>query len=144
MKHEGGPLSTLHSAMATYRDVLDSATANKSFGFTKEWTRFKVERDIQVRPTTRKEPSERVIQVLEDMLRSCVIDFGTIWDKYLPLTEFAYNNSYHSSLGMSRFEGMYRRRCKSLVCWVELSKSKLIGPDLIHDMNERSNLSATI
>ena len=38
--------------------------------------------------------SERVIQILEDMLRSCIIDFDGSWEKYLPLVEFAYNNSY--------------------------------------------------
>ena len=38
--------------------------------------------------------SERVIQVLEDMLRGCVLDFSGSWDRYIPLMEFAYNNSY--------------------------------------------------
>ena len=48
--------------------------------------------------------SERTIQVLEDMLRACVIDFGGQWDQFLPLAEFAYNNSYHSSIEMAPFE----------------------------------------
>ncbi|KAA3483754.1 DNA/RNA polymerases superfamily protein [Gossypium australe] len=60
--------------------------------------------------------SERVIQVLEDMLRSCVIEFGMNWEKYLPLAEFAYSNSYHASLGMSPFEVLYGRNCRSLIC----------------------------
>nr|GEY28284.1 hypothetical protein [Tanacetum cinerariifolium] len=38
---------------------------------------------------------ERTIQMLEDMLRACVIDFGNSWDRHLPLVEFSYNNSYH-------------------------------------------------
>ena len=38
--------------------------------------------------------SERVIQVLEDMLRGCVLDFPGSWDRYIPLMEFSYNNSY--------------------------------------------------
>ena len=42
--------------------------------------------------------SERTIQVLEDMLRACVIEFGGHWDNFLPLAEFSYNNSYHSSI----------------------------------------------
>ncbi|GKA10817.1 putative reverse transcriptase domain-containing protein [Tanacetum coccineum] len=42
--------------------------------------------------------SERTIQTLEDMLRACVIDFGSGWDKHLPLVEFSYNNSYHASI----------------------------------------------
>nr|GEZ33324.1 reverse transcriptase domain-containing protein [Tanacetum cinerariifolium] len=37
--------------------------------------------------------SERIIQTLEDMLRACVIDFGSSWDRHLPLLEFSYNNS---------------------------------------------------
>ncbi|GKG21720.1 putative reverse transcriptase domain, ribonuclease H-like domain, aspartic peptidase domain protein, partial [Tanacetum coccineum] len=36
--------------------------------------------------------SERMIQKLEDMLCACVIDFGSGWDKHLPLAEFSYNN----------------------------------------------------
>ena len=48
--------------------------------------------------------TERVNQVLEDMLRACVISFGKGWEKYLPLTEFSYNNSYQASLQMAPFE----------------------------------------
>ena len=55
--------------------------------------------------------SERVIQVLEDMLQSCVIDFPGSWDRYIPLMEFAYNNSYQSSIGMAPYEALYGRRC---------------------------------
>ncbi|GJV51648.1 putative reverse transcriptase domain-containing protein [Tanacetum coccineum] len=36
--------------------------------------------------------SECIIQTLEDMLRSCVMDFGDSWDTHLPLIEFSYNN----------------------------------------------------
>ena len=53
--------------------------------------------------------SERTIQVLEDMLRACVIEFGGHWDNFLPLTEFSYNNSYHSSIDMDPFEALYGR-----------------------------------
>ncbi|XP_069143501.1 uncharacterized protein [Solanum lycopersicum] len=60
--------------------------------------------------------SERTIQVLEDMLRACVIDFGSRWDQHLPLAKFAYNNSYHSSIQMAPFEALYERRCRSPIC----------------------------
>ncbi|GJV76098.1 putative reverse transcriptase domain-containing protein [Tanacetum coccineum] len=53
--------------------------------------------------------SERTIQTLEDMLRACVIDFGGSWDVYLPLAEFSYNNSYHSSIRCAPFEALYGR-----------------------------------
>ena len=39
--------------------------------------------------------SERTIQTLEDMLRSCVLQFKGHWNEYLPLAEFTYNNRYH-------------------------------------------------
>ncbi|GJU48085.1 putative reverse transcriptase domain-containing protein [Tanacetum coccineum] len=42
--------------------------------------------------------SERTIQTLKDMLRACVINFGNGWDRHLPLVEFSYNNSYHTSI----------------------------------------------
>ncbi|GKA98147.1 reverse transcriptase domain-containing protein [Tanacetum coccineum] len=59
--------------------------------------------------------SERTIQTLEDMLRACVIDFGNSWDKHLPLVEFCYNNSYHTSIKVSPFEALYGRKCRSPV-----------------------------
>nr|GFA50054.1 putative reverse transcriptase domain-containing protein [Tanacetum cinerariifolium] len=57
--------------------------------------------------------SERTIQTLEDMLRACVIDFGSSWDKHLPLLEFSYNNSYHASIKATPFEALYRQKCRS-------------------------------
>nr|GEZ19107.1 hypothetical protein [Tanacetum cinerariifolium] len=42
--------------------------------------------------------SERTIQTLKDMLRACMMDFGKGWDRHLPLVEFSYNNSYHTSI----------------------------------------------
>ncbi|GJU02125.1 putative reverse transcriptase domain-containing protein [Tanacetum coccineum] len=54
--------------------------------------------------------SECTIQTLEDMLRACVIDFGGSWDVHLPLAEFSYNNSYHSSIRCTSFEALYGRK----------------------------------
>ena len=51
--------------------------------------------------------SERLIQVLEDMLRGCVMEFTGSWDRYIPLMEFAYSNSYQSSIGMAPYEALY-------------------------------------
>ncbi|GJX80996.1 putative reverse transcriptase domain-containing protein [Tanacetum coccineum] len=63
--------------------------------------------------------SERTIQMLEDMLRACVINFGSSWDRQLPLVEFSYNNSYHASIKAAPFEALYGRKCRSPVCWSE-------------------------
>ncbi|GJS64342.1 putative reverse transcriptase domain-containing protein [Tanacetum coccineum] len=56
--------------------------------------------------------SKRTIQTLEDMLRACVIDFGGSWNIHLPLAEFSYNNSYHSSIRCAPFEALYGRKCR--------------------------------
>ncbi|GJX07624.1 putative reverse transcriptase domain-containing protein [Tanacetum coccineum] len=57
--------------------------------------------------------SERTIQKLKDMLRACVIDFGSSWDRHLPLIEFSYNNSYHASIKAAAYEALYGRKCRS-------------------------------
>ncbi|GKB47916.1 putative reverse transcriptase domain-containing protein [Tanacetum coccineum] len=77
--------------------------------------------------------SERTIQTLEDMLRVCVIDFGGSWDVHLPLAEFYYNNSYHSSIRCAPFEALYGRKCRSPVQWAEIGESTLIGPELVQE-----------
>jgi hypothetical protein len=61
--------------------------------------------------------NERVNQILEDMLRAFVINYGKNWDKYLSLAEFAYNSSYQFSLKMAPFEAMYGRRCQTPLNW---------------------------
>ena len=60
--------------------------------------------------------SERTIQTLEDMLRASVLQFRGNWDRHLSLMEFAYNNSYHSSLGMPQFEALYGKAYQTPVC----------------------------
>ncbi|KAJ9558344.1 hypothetical protein OSB04_012958 [Centaurea solstitialis] len=75
--------------------------------------------------------SERTIQTLEDMLRACVLDFGGSWDTYLPLAEFSYNNSYHSSIGMPPFEMLYGRRCRTPICWGEVGQRVLGSTEVV-------------
>ena len=49
----------------------------------------------------------RVNQILEDMLRACVLTYGTSWEESLPYAEFTYNNSYQASIQMAPFEALY-------------------------------------
>ncbi|GJZ25037.1 putative reverse transcriptase domain-containing protein [Tanacetum coccineum] len=63
--------------------------------------------------------SERTIQTLEDMLRACVIDFERSWYFHLPLVEFSYNNSYHSSVRCTPFEALYGRKCNLPILWAD-------------------------
>ncbi|GJT60789.1 putative reverse transcriptase domain-containing protein [Tanacetum coccineum] len=71
------------------------------------------------------------------MLRACVIDFGSSWDRHLPLVEFSYNNSYHTSIKAVPYEALYGRKCRSPVCWSEVGNSQLTGLKLIREMTEK-------
>ena len=75
--------------------------------------------------------------MLEDMLRGSVLNFPGSWDMYIPIMEFAYNNSYQSSIGMALYEGLYGRRCRTPMCWTELNEHKIIGLDLVKDTEEK-------
>ncbi|GJT41148.1 putative reverse transcriptase domain-containing protein [Tanacetum coccineum] len=77
--------------------------------------------------------NERTIQTLEDMLRACVIDFGSGWDKHLPLAEFSYNNNYHASIKAAPFEALYERKCRSPICWSEVGDVQLTRPEMIRE-----------
>jgi hypothetical protein len=67
---------------------------------------------------------ERTNQVLEGMLRACVLQHGSSWDKSLSYVEFSYNNSYQASLKMSPFETLYDRKCRSPLFWTRLEEDK--------------------
>ena len=84
--------------------------------------------------------SKRTIQVLEDMLRACVLDQKGSWEEHLPLVEFAYNNSYQASIQMAPYEALYGRPCRSPLCWTEVGESSITGPDLIRDTSEKVSL----
>ncbi|KAI3814313.1 hypothetical protein L1987_19064 [Smallanthus sonchifolius] len=81
--------------------------------------------------------SERTIQTLEDMLRACIIDFGGSWDSHLPLAEFSYNNSHHTTIGMPPYEMLYGRRCRTPVCWGEIGQKELGSLEVVRETSER-------
>ncbi|GKV13621.1 hypothetical protein SLEP1_g24612 [Rubroshorea leprosula] len=80
--------------------------------------------------------SKKTIQILEDMLRACVLDWKGSWDQHLSMVEFAYNNSYQSSIRMALFEALYARRCRSSVCWAEVGERSILGPELVQQSSE--------
>ena len=63
--------------------------------------------------------TERTNQSLEDLLRACVLEPKGSWESFLPLIEFTYNNSFHSTIGMAPYEALYGRRCRTPLCWLE-------------------------
>ncbi|WJX19257.1 hypothetical protein P8452_08970 [Trifolium repens] len=81
--------------------------------------------------------SERTIQSLEDLLRACVLENGGSWNEWLPLIEFTYNNSFHSSIGMAPFEALYGRRCRTPLCWYESGEKVVLGPEIVQETTEK-------
>ncbi|KAL2246063.1 UNVERIFIED_CONTAM: Transposon Tf2-12 polyprotein [Sesamum indicum] len=81
--------------------------------------------------------SKRTIQTLKDMMRTCTMEFKGNWDDHLPLMEFAYNNSFHSSIGMAPYEALYGRRCRSPICWDIEGLRQLEGSKLVQETVEK-------
>jgi hypothetical protein len=77
--------------------------------------------------------TERMNQVLEDMLRAYALKHGGSWDKSLLFAEFSYNNSYQTSLKMAPFEALYGRKCRTPLYWSETGESQLFGPEIIKE-----------
>ncbi|KAA0032380.1 ty3-gypsy retrotransposon protein [Cucumis melo var. makuwa] len=80
--------------------------------------------------------TERLNQVLEDMLRACALEFPGSWDSHLHLMEFAYNNSFQATIGMAPFEALYGKCCRFPICWGEVGEQRLMGPELVQSTNE--------
>jgi hypothetical protein len=77
--------------------------------------------------------TERVNQIVEDMLRASVMEYPGSWDKNLPLTEFSYNNNYQESLKMTPFETLYRRKCRTPLNWIRPGEKAIFGPDIVDE-----------
>ena len=72
--------------------------------------------------------SERTIQTLEDMLRARTLEFLGNWDEHLPLVEFSYNNSFHSSIKMAPYQALYGQKSRTPFCCLRMGKSSLWDP----------------
>ena len=38
---------------------------------------------------------------------------------------------------MAPYEALYGRKCRTTLCWTELSEKKIIGPNLIQEIEEK-------
>jgi hypothetical protein len=63
--------------------------------------------------------TERVNQIIKDMLHACVLNDDLEWDRHLPLVEFSYKNSYQESIKMSSFETLYGHPYHTPLSWSE-------------------------
>ena len=71
------------------------------------------------------------------MLLACVLNFGGSWEDHLHLVEFTYNNRYQASIGMTPFEALYSRPCKSPICWTDIGKAVPAKSDWVRDTTEK-------
>ena len=78
--------------------------------------------------------------MLENILRAYVLDLKGSWDEHFPLVKFAYNNSYQASIQMTIYEALYRRPCRSPVCWTEVGERSTMDPELISDTSVKVDL----
>ena len=83
---------------------------------------------------------ERTNQILEDMLRACVLEHNTNWEKCLSFAEFSYNNSFQSSIQMSPFEALYGRKCRTPLYWSEVGERQFFGPAIINEAEKNVTL----
>ena len=81
--------------------------------------------------------TEWVNQILEDMLRACVISSKGSWDKWLPMAEFSYNNSYQESIKKAPFKALYGHKCRTPLNWVEPGERRLYGIDFVKEAEEQ-------
>jgi hypothetical protein len=77
--------------------------------------------------------TERVNQILEDILRACALKDKKRWDECLLHAEFSYNNSYQESLKMSPFEVSYGCKCRTPLFWSEPGENQVFGPEIARE-----------
>nr|ABA94346.1 retrotransposon protein, putative, Ty3-gypsy subclass [Oryza sativa Japonica Group] len=109
---------------------------------SKFWQKLQEELGTRLNFSTAYHPqtdgqTERVNQILEDMLRACALDFGGAWDKSLPYAEFSYNNSYQASLQMAPFEALYGRKCRTPLFWDQTGERQLFGTEVLTEAEEK-------
>ncbi|XP_070022736.1 uncharacterized protein [Nicotiana sylvestris] len=109
--------------------LLDFAQAKSSLVERIKASQYEVERLCKYRD-----------EILEDMLRACILEFGGSWDTYLPLAKFAYNYSFQSSIQMAPYKAFNGRRCRSPIEWFEAGGTNLLGPDLVQEAMDKVQL----
>nr|CAE02842.3 OSJNBa0014F04.8 [Oryza sativa Japonica Group] len=115
--YSGSRLAELYMArIVCLHGVPKKIVSDRGSQFTSNfWKKLQEEMGSKLNFSTAYHPqtdgqTERVNQILEDMLRACALDFGGSWDKNLPYAEFSYNNSYQASLQMAPYEALYGRK----------------------------------
>ncbi|KAG7543335.1 Integrase catalytic core [Arabidopsis thaliana x Arabidopsis arenosa] len=126
-----------------FHGVPASIVSDRDSRFTSHfWKAFQQALGTRINMSTAYHPqtdgqSERTIKTLEDMLRACILDWGGSWENHLPLAEFAYNNSFQASIGMSPYEALYGRPCRTPLCWTQVGERTMIGANIIEETTNK-------
>jgi hypothetical protein len=75
--------------------------------------------------------TERVNQILENLLRTCALKDSKNCDNYLLYVEFSYNNNFQKILEMSPFEVLYGRKCQTPFFWNEPEENHVFRPEIL-------------
>ncbi|XP_016670010.1 uncharacterized protein [Gossypium hirsutum] len=67
-------------------------------------------------------------------------DLREFLEDYLSLAEFAYNNSFQSSIQMTPYKVLYARKCRAPLCWSELGERRVLGPELVLETEDKVRL----
>jgi hypothetical protein len=78
-----------------------------------------------------------VNQIIEDMLRVCVLNDGSKWDQHLPLEEFSNNSSHQEIIKMSSFESLYGCHGHTPLSWSESGERVIFGPYIMTEAEEK-------
>jgi transposase InsO family protein len=131
--YKGSKLAELYIARIVYlHGVPKKIVSDRGTQFTsKFWEKLHESMDTKLNFSSAYHPqtngqTERVNQVLEDILRACALKDNQSWDKCLPYAEFSYNNSYQESIKMAPFEFLYGRRCRTPLFWNELGENQFL------------------
>nr|AAM01049.1 putative polyprotein [Oryza sativa Japonica Group]ABB47061.1 retrotransposon protein, putative, Ty3-gypsy subclass [Oryza sativa Japonica Group] len=136
----GNKLAELYFArIVSLHGVPKKIVSDRGSQFTSHfWKKLQEELGTRLNFSTAYHPqtdgqTERLNQILEDMLRACVLDFGKAWDKSLPYAEFSYNNSYQASIQMAPYEALYGRKCRTPLLWDQVGESQVFGTDIMRE-----------
>ena len=84
--------------------------------------------------------TERVNQVVEDILRAYCMREPSKWTRYLYLVEFAYNASFHRSIGMSPFKALYGQDCLTPLKWTDPLLKVQASKEMLDEMQQQTDL----
>ncbi|KAJ1692761.1 hypothetical protein LUZ63_009459 [Rhynchospora breviuscula] len=132
-----------------YHGCPETIISDRDTRFTSHfWKSFQESMGTKLNFSTAHHPqtdgqSERTIQTLEDMLRACALSFGGSWADHLHMAEFAYNNSYHASLGTSPSEAYCGHAWRTPLWWKPSGTYVPTGPEMVLDCAEKTQIILT-